>query len=30
MTSGVDPEMLRALVREALADLRPPPAAGRR
>ena len=26
MTSGVDPEMLRALVREALADLRPPPA----
>ncbi len=24
MTSGVDPEMLRALVREALADLRPP------
>jgi hypothetical protein len=27
MTSGVDPEMLRALVREALADLRPPPPA---
>ena len=30
MTPRVDPEMLRALVREALADLRPPPAeAGR-
>ena len=27
MTPGVDPEMLRALVREALADLRPPPPA---
>ena len=26
MSSGLDPEMLRALVREALADLLPPPA----